>query len=220
MPAEGALPADEPGPLQLIETLRWSSAAGFVRLDRHLRRLAASAEAFGIAFDEADAIQLLRRSVAGDCPLKVRLVLHFHGRMKCEAAALKIEQAWHFTFSPHWVQSGDPLLRYKTNRRDLFNRELARAGALGLQEVLFLNERGEVTQGSRSNLFARVGSRLVTPARQCGLLNGCLRAELVESGACAEAILFPEELFAASELYFGNSLRGLMAAIFIPPPSF
>ena len=51
MPAEGALrDGDGPG-FELIETLRWEPAARFVRLDRHLARLYASAAALGFHAD-------------------------------------------------------------------------------------------------------------------------------------------------------------------------
>lgn len=214
MPAQGALSGN--GPIELIETLRWSPAEGFVRLDRHLRRLAASAEAFGIPFRVGEVMARLARSVAGEHALRIRLILVRDGTIGCEIARLHIKQEWHCALSPHLVQSSDPLLQHKTNRRDLFLREQARVAALGLHEVIFLNERGEVTQGSRSNVFARVGVGLVTPPLHCGLLNGCLRQELIEAGACAETVLFPADLIAAEEFYFGNSLRGLVRARLSP----
>jgi 4-amino-4-deoxychorismate lyase len=43
------------------------------------------------------------------------------------------------------------------------------------------------------------------------LLNGCLRQELLASGACEERVLFPTDLKNA-ELFLGNSLRGLIPA--------
>ena len=40
MPAEGALRDGTPAGFELIETLRWEPDAGFLRLERHLARLA------------------------------------------------------------------------------------------------------------------------------------------------------------------------------------
>jgi branched-subunit amino acid aminotransferase/4-amino-4-deoxychorismate lyase len=79
--------------------------------------------------------------------------------------------------------------------------------------VVFLNERGELTEGSRSNLFVRRQGKLVTPPLSCGLLPGILRSKLIESGECAEEILYPYDLESADEIFLGNSLRGLIRAM-------
>jgi len=80
----------------------------------------------------------------------------------------------------------------------------------GTDEVLFLNQRGEVTEGARSNVFVRRGDILLTPPLDAGLLNGCLRAELIANGTAQEARLTPDDL--SGEVFFGNSLRGLIPA--------
>ena len=105
------------------------------------------------------------------------------------------------------------LLRHKTSRRELFDAEHARAITSGYDEVVFLNERGEITEGSRTNVFARIHGELVTPPLDCGLLNGCLRQELIETGQCSERVLVPPDLEIAQDVWFGNSLRGLIPAI-------
>ena len=79
--------------------------------------------------------------------------------------------------------------------------------------MLFLNERDELAEGSRSNIFVRLGAGLFTPAARCGLLPGILRAEMLERGECVERILTLEDLIQASDLYLGNSLRGLIRAV-------
>ncbi len=63
-------------------------------------------------------------------------------------------------------------------------------------------------EGSRSNIFVRRGAILFTPPVASGLLPGCLRTELLESGLCRKAVLPETEL--EDEVYFDNSLRGLV----------
>ena len=59
-------------------------------------------------------------------------------------------------------------------------------------EVILLNERGEVCEGTITNVFADVGDGvLVTPALACGLLPGVLRGELLDEGRASEAVLSP-----------------------------
>jgi para-aminobenzoate synthetase/4-amino-4-deoxychorismate lyase len=111
------------------------------------------------------------------------------------------------------VNSADQLLHHKTTWREFYDTEQTRvAKTTGCDEVVFLNERSELTEGSRTNIFIRRGGRLYTPALSCGLLDGVLRRELIETGQCSEAILMPDDLTAADEILLGNSLRGLIHA--------
>jgi branched-subunit amino acid aminotransferase/4-amino-4-deoxychorismate lyase len=81
----------------------------------------------------------------------------------------------------------------------------------GCDEVVFLNERGELAEGSRTNIFVRIGGKLFTPPQSAGLLNGCLRQELLAKGECEERALTPDDL-EKGEIFLGNSLRGLIPA--------
>jgi para-aminobenzoate synthetase/4-amino-4-deoxychorismate lyase len=194
-------------PLQLIETLKHDG--GFVRLERHLARMAASAKLFDLDFDEALSRRALQDAVAGPGPKRVRLTLDEAGTHRAIAAPLPPNpEHWTYILSEEPVFSGDLLLRHKTDWRELFERQAARHPA---GEVIFRNERGELTEGARSNIFVRRGGRLLTPPLAVGLLPGVLRAELLETGACEEAILTPADL--SGEVFFGNSLRGLIPAL-------
>jgi len=201
-------------PIELIETLRWTIGEGFLRLDRHLARMGASADFFAIPFDEKIARAALSSAVASCASaMRVRLALAEDGSFAVRVEPFQETAGpWRCAVSAVPVASGDLLLHHKTNRRELFEAELAKASAQGCEEVVFLNERDEVTEGSRTNVFARVDGSLVTPALSSGLLNGCLRQELVETGDCAEAILTLADLKRAEAVYLGNSLRGLVPA--------
>jgi para-aminobenzoate synthetase / 4-amino-4-deoxychorismate lyase len=201
-------------PLELIETLRFSPAEGFVRRDLHLARLARSAEAFGMAFDRNVALRALHGAVAEPpSALRVRLMLSEDGRFTCTATSLLQEEAaWTYTISPQRV-STDALSRHKTNWRDLYESEFARlTKSSGCDEVIFLNERGEVAEGSRTNFFVARDGMLLTPPLSAGALDGCLRRALIDEGRCMEATLLPADL-ANAEVYLGNSLRGLIRAV-------
>ena len=112
---------------------------------------------------------------------------------------------WTYRISPDRTQSGDLLLGHKTSWRDLYDREHP-----GCDEMLFCNERGELTEGARSNIFVRREGVLLTPPLAAGVLPGVLRAELIARGAAREAALTPDDL--NGEVYLGNSLRGLIPA--------
>ena len=109
---------------------------------------------------------------------------------------------------------------HKTTRRQFYDREMERQKALTqCDEVVFLNKKGELTEGTRSNLFIEIDGRLFTPALTCGLLPGTLRDELLDlpRAAASEAILTPQDLIGADRIYLGNSVRGLVRAELIQP---
>jgi branched-subunit amino acid aminotransferase/4-amino-4-deoxychorismate lyase len=78
----------------------------------------------------------------------------------------------------------------------------------GWDEVLFVNERGELTEGSYHTLVLRLHGQLLTPAVSCGVLPGVLRGELLEQGEIAEAVLLPTDLEDAEEIWLVNAVRG------------
>jgi para-aminobenzoate synthetase/4-amino-4-deoxychorismate lyase len=109
------------------------------------------------------------------------------------------------------VDSGDRFRYHKTSHRELLDSELKQR--TDCDELLFINERGELTEGSYNNLLLKTGGRLVTPPLASGLLPGVLRAELLESGRIVEEILYPGDLALAEEIWLMNSLRGLRRAV-------
>jgi para-aminobenzoate synthetase/4-amino-4-deoxychorismate lyase len=203
-------------PLSLIETLRFDSMEGIVRADLHLARLARSAAVFGIPFDKGTALDMLAGAVrdAGG-PSRLRLQLNEDGSLEISCRPFVVpapEARWTYKISPRRVQSGDVLLHHKTSWREFHDEDRAAANLMGCDEVVYLNERDELVEGSSTNIFLRVAGRLLTPPASCGPLDGCLRRALLESGECAEAVLHLSDL-EKSEVYLGNSLRGLIRAM-------
>jgi para-aminobenzoate synthetase / 4-amino-4-deoxychorismate lyase len=196
-------------PLQLIETLRWEPGAGFVRLDLHLARMERSAECLGLAFDETRARAALAKAVGAGEALRLRLTLDEVGAFACTAALLGPgKDCWTYTISPRRVSSRDLLARHKTSWREHYDSEQLPPGC---DEAIFLNERGDVAEGSRTNVFVERDGRLLTPPLSAGVLAGVLRASLIAAGRCREAVLMPQDL--QGTVYLGNSLRGLIRAV-------
>jgi len=85
--------------------------------------------------------------------------------------------------------------------------ELNRAG---VTEGIMLNHRGEVTEGTVSNVFIYKDGRLLTPAPECGILPGITRATVLAIArnaglSVAETVINTEELLAAREVFMTNS---------------
>ena len=199
--------AGAPG-LKLIETLGFDGAR-LLRLPLHLARLQRSAALLGWGCDVV-AVERALRAAMPDAPARMRLTLDAMGVVEVQAAALPPAKAeWRLGLAAARLASDDVWLGVKSTRRGVY--DAARAGlAAGLDEVIFLNERGEVCDGTITTLFFDRGQGMRTPPLTCGLLPGVLRADLA----------VPEEVLLASDLprvhlWVGNSLRGLMRAIWV-----
>lgn len=198
----------------LIETMRWQPDEGFVRLDQHLRRLCRSADALGFRQPQ-DAAGKLNAEVGGDAPLRVRLTMSFRGKIEITTSPFEPvaeETVWKLRIAPNRLKSDDALYRHKTSRREPYEEARAAFKKEEADEVLLLNERGEVCEGTITNLFAEAeDGQLVTPALSSGLLPGVLRAELIRQRKARSEVLKLEDL-KFRKLFVGNSLRGLIRA--------
>ncbi len=215
---------------QLIETLLWEKNHGFWLLSRHLERLAAAARYFQFPLD----LQAVRDSLDGAVQrepntetraLRVRMLLAKDGGLTVTVSAcdppnrqlpprhsipqtnLPVVQ-----LSSHRTDSSSPFLYHKTTIRGAYDRQRQESGQNGVFEVLFCNEKEELTEGSFTNIFIQREGILHTPPVHCGLLNGTFRAFLLEANPerVRETVLYPKDLLTAEAVYVGNSVRGLV----------
>lgn len=82
-------------------------------------------------------------------------------------------------------------------------------------EVVMLNERGEVSECTAANIFCVRGGRVTTPPLASGCLEGVTRSVLMEIGAAAgapveERTLLPEDLYVAEEVFISSTNRNLL----------
>jgi para-aminobenzoate synthetase / 4-amino-4-deoxychorismate lyase len=198
----------------ILEAILWDG--GYQRLEKHLQRMAASAAYFGYRYDVAEihrVLTQLRSSLESGQQYKVRLLLKRTGH--CVGEALQLQQPepvaeLGVVFSSERTNSQNPMYYRKTTERALYNRASRFAQERGYADVIFLNEKREVTEGATNNIFiARAGS-LLTPPLSCGLLNGIYRQSLLENNRQArEETLLPSDLLKAEKIYICNAIRGL-----------
>jgi branched-subunit amino acid aminotransferase/4-amino-4-deoxychorismate lyase len=113
-------------------------------------------------------------------------------------------------FCPKPIDERDPLMFHKTTTRPWCQDAAKLIAKRGLFDVVFKNSKGEITEGSRSNVFIQKRKMLFTPPVSCGLLPGVLRENLIRRGRCVEAVLTIKDLKKADAIYCGNSVRGLV----------
>jgi para-aminobenzoate synthetase/4-amino-4-deoxychorismate lyase len=106
------------------------------------------------------------------------------------------------------------LLHHKTTRRAEYDRGWRNAEAIGAFDTLFFNERGELTEGGRSNVFVKLGGRWWTPPLSSGVLPGVMRAVLLEDAelGAQERVLTRADVLNAEALLVCNALRGAVPA--------
>jgi 4-amino-4-deoxychorismate lyase len=217
VPAESAFRGGNTADFELIETMRWQPGSGFLRFDRHLARLYGSAAELGFACDPQRVGEVLMNTVGRqEIVLRTRLVLSRNGEAIASVLPyepLAADKVWRLQLARVRLDSSDTLLRHKTSRRETYQRARAEYLVNRADEVLLANERGEICEGTITNVFADFGDgMLATPRLDCGLLPGVLRGALLDEGRAREAIYSFDDLKSARALFVGNSLRGLIPA--------
>ncbi len=203
----------DPAPsVTLIETFKWTPGEGYVLFERHLDRLLASAAYFALPAARDAIVQLLEENARGwTGPMRVRLTLGDTGPALAAVPLPPTPARFRFAIHPEPLDSGSVWLAHKTTNRAFYDAPRQRAhDERGLDELVFFNERGELTEGSFTNLFVTLDGVLYTPPLTSGLLPGTLRAELIATGRAEERMLTLADLAAAEAIFLGNSVRGLV----------
>jgi len=214
-----------PEPFELVETMRFQPGKGIELLDLHLERLAASAAYFGFGAREAaneaktSIEEGVRSEVIARCealpprPHRIRVLLARDGCIRIESQPFEADRhAWRIAIARAPLPSTDVFLFHKTTNRSAYER--ARTSVpegVEADEMLLVNEHGELTEGTRTNVFLQFGGEWLTPPREAGLLAGVFRESLLRSGRAREATLYPADLKRAHRIRLGNALRGWIA---------
>ncbi len=186
----------------LLETMRFHPAEGVELLGRHVERLAHSAAYWDIPFNPADIGDALS-GVSSNVDSKVRLVLLADGTVHIEVEPLTFFPGpVPLEVSSALVDSADPIWFHKTLDRSRYPKPEEPV------EMILRNESGLVTETNRSNLFARLGDKWVTPSVESGLLPGVRRRLEMERREIEEKPLTLDDLDAADELAVSNAVRG------------
>ncbi len=198
-----------PVDFDLLETMLWTPDAGFPLLDRHLARLSASARFFGRTLDP-DAVRAALAAAVVGCggPTRVRLTVDAHGTVAVTVAEAPPapDGPVRVAIDTEAVDSRELFARHKTTRRATY--EAAAARHPRADDVVLVNERGEVVETTIATIAARLDGRWVTPPLASGCLPGVARAEALASGRLVEGVLTPGDLRRADALARLNAVRG------------
>jgi para-aminobenzoate synthetase/4-amino-4-deoxychorismate lyase len=189
----------QPVEFQLFESILLEDGEYFL-LERHVQRLRDSAEYFGFTFREARICADLERIAADrrSGSWKVRLMLWRNGGIDTNVSAVQPIETRRVTLATEAVDSSDRFLFHKTTRR------------AQVEDTIFWNERGQVTESNIANVVVPIDGELYTPPVESGLLAGTFRNQLLAEGKIKERVITIEELQDVKDFFLINSVRKWM----------
>jgi len=224
----------------LFETMRSYDGQVF-RLDRHLSRLARSADMLGIGealdvselgravYDTISANELsdarIRLTVTageGERSLSLPASGSLTTMIVAEELVLPLPQAYQNGISAAIVgaarNSQSPLSGVKSigYLESLLVR--SQAADAGAEEAVMLNERGLVAECSASNIFIVASGRLLTPSAESGILPGITRGIVIELASsmgieASEGDVAVADLLNADEAFITNSVIEILPLV-------
>jgi len=199
----------------LLESIKFRGH--YCLLEKHLARLKDSAHYFDFRFDETalrHALTEYARHFEPHQTYKVRLLLSRTGEIQISHQPIESTMAsreiGNIAIADERTNSADKFFYHKTTHRRLYDEASQRARELGLADFIFLNERGEVSEGAISNVFVEKEGWLYTPPISSGILAGVYRAHILETNPKAkERVLKSEDLKKAERIWICNAVRGM-----------
>jgi len=217
----------------LFTTLRVAEGVPFA-FERHWKRLQRDAERTHcpFPFDEATVHsqmdELLRANQVREGAARIYAIYNTAGFWRSDEQFPQVDllltsaglptyrEPSRLTLREHGRHAASPLAGVKTTAWLNNVWCLYEAQQAGYDEVVLLNERGEVAECTAANIFCARDGRVLTPPLSSGCLEGVTRGILLEMGAQAgiaveERTLRPEDLFAAGEVFLSSTNRNLLA---------
>ena len=160
--------------LELIETFLWEPEHGAPDIGLHLERMCKSAGKLKFKFESSKIKEKIHK-INSENRLRCRLTLTIDGKFNLTTAVLQPNsKKWIIGLSDSVLSSADPWLLHKSSNRELYDTERAKLPD-GLDELIYLNERKEVCEGTITNIFVKKGNQWLTPPLTSGCLPGVLR---------------------------------------------
>jgi para-aminobenzoate synthetase / 4-amino-4-deoxychorismate lyase len=203
---------------ELLETMGYWPDSGARNLAAHLDRLARSAAYFGFPYDEESVRRTIGGATVGGGPCRLRVRLGRDGTPAVERSPLPetTHEPVRLVIDPEPVDPASVWLYHKTTRRSAYETRAARHPEA--DDVVLVNDRGEVTETTIANLAVFAEGRWCTPPISAGCLPGVERARLLATGRLVERSVTTDDLRAAEALAVVSSLRGWRPARLLDQP--
>lgn len=193
----------------------------FRLLQYHKKRMEESAAYFRIPFSEEDFHYILERTIlqSNNIPSRVRIELREDGGFRVSSFPLVEQENGIKTIAVAStpMSSENIYLYHKTSNRIEYDESYNNRGKY--YDILFLNEKEELTESCVHNLFLKIGNVYYTPAWESGLLPGTFRSYCLEKfpRLFKEKVLYLKDLENAERIILGNSVRGFTECNYLDP---
>lgn len=169
---------------QLIETILVQNGKMKYKT-AHLSRMQKSAKEMGFKFNR----KILKIKPQQDGIMRV--LLNKEGNFETQELSILPIETNKITISQTLINPKEPMLYHKTTYRPWYERSMEKIKKGEIFDEIFFNEKGELTEGARSNIILQVDGKLYTPPVECGLLKGILRQKLLKQGFYLSSLSFP-----------------------------
>lgn len=210
----------------LFETFRVYAGRKLAFVEDHMDRMADGCRFFALPFSRekgVDALESALAEIPDNTEARLRLNLISYGDQDVEETAFRT--TWEplqemkalqssgvkLALAPFQRFSRSPLVRFKTTSY-LENISAFRwARREGFFDAIFINERGEITEGCITNIFFLSKGDIFTPPTDAGLLPGITRKQIIEVArvlglSVAESTITPADLNQFDGAFVTNSV--------------
>ena len=197
---------------EIFETMKYED--GEIKfLNEHFRRMKSVSDYFLFRFPKKRIMKRIEKTISEldqRHSKKIRLLLNKWGKIKIEASDLSESfDRVSVIISQSKILSTDRFKYFKTTNRNLYDKEYSAYKSKGYYEVLYLNEKNELAEGSRSNIFLKKDNQWFTPPLYSGALPGIYRKYFINNNINAfEKSIKIDDLRNADGLILTNALRG------------
>ena len=205
-----------PPPNEVFTSFLWSREGKFNHLEKHLKRLDHSCQwllrPFNVDHCRSELSKLETQLTANKTNYaKIRVSININGDLTITQQ--KLEQPfWQdlrvAIYKEDSINSKNPYIYHKTDRRDIYNKAYKFAQENDYDEVIILNKKGQVCEGSISALMIinQAGQKVI-PKLKSGILPSITRQVLIENDDVIEKTLSLKDLKNAKSVFLGNSVR-------------
>lgn len=214
----------------LFETMR-AYYGNIVYLDAHLKRMKQACVSLKIKFPyslvklKEVVKKIVKINGLNDAYLRITLSKSVSGTDTLVTAQKyqpyprqKYKQGFRAYISNYRQNEHSFLARLKTSNYLFYQLAYAQAKNQGFDEAIILNNRGYISEGSRSNIFLIKDKALFTPALECGCLDGITRRVIMDLAKKSRIPVYSgnftvRDLSWADEAFLTNSLLGVMPLV-------
>ncbi|HCY75995.1 MAG TPA: aminodeoxychorismate synthase component I [Ignavibacteriales bacterium] len=198
-------------PFKIIESTKIEDKQIYL-LNEHLDRMEQTADYFMFYFKRNKVESYLKNIVSkiDRNSYRLRIILDKHGKLCHTLSELHpLSDAVKIIVSLNKIYSNNKFQFFKTTNRKLYDNEYKIFSLKNYFDVIYFNEKGELAEGSITNIFIYKDDVISTPPLNTGILPGVYRKHLLKNNSgIRERKLYLDDLLKADKIVLTNSVRG------------